>query len=137
MQAENDKLSKKYEADTKKLNESLNNANSALNKHLIDGSLSDSLLKAGVKPEYLEATKALLRGNASLKDESGELKAYVKDKPLNDFVKEWASGEGKAFIGANEGQGGGASGGNNANVSGNFGGTPSEREAAIKAKYKL
>ena len=37
----------------------------SLNKYLIDAGLSDNLAKAGVKAEFLEAAKALLRGNAA------------------------------------------------------------------------
>ncbi len=61
----NDKLAKKYDADTKKLNADLANANGSLNKYLIDAGLSDNLAKAGVKAEFLEAAKALLCGNAA------------------------------------------------------------------------
>ena len=55
----------KYATDTKKLNADLANANGSLNKYLIDAGLSDNLAKAGVKAEFLEAAKALLRGNAA------------------------------------------------------------------------
>ena len=137
LKAENDKLAKKYDADTKKLNADLANANGSLNKYLIDAGLSDNLAKAGVKAEFLEAAKALLRGNASLKDDKGELKAYIADKPISEFVSEWAQKDGKAFIAAPQGQGGGASGSGSANVSGSFGGTQSERTAAIREKYHL
>ena len=65
LKAENDKLAKKYDTDTKKLNADLANANGSLNKYLIDAGLSDNLAKAGVKAEFLEAAKALLRGNAA------------------------------------------------------------------------
>lgn len=63
LKADNDKLAKKYDADTKKLNADLASANGSLNKYLIDAGLSDNLAKAGVKAEFLEAAKALLRGN--------------------------------------------------------------------------
>lgn len=137
LQANYDKLSKKYEADTKKLNSDLEKSNSSLTKHLIDGNLSDGLAKAGVKSEFLEATKALLRGSATLKEDNGELKPYIGDKPMSDYIAEWSQKDGKAFISATQGQGGGASSGGNPNVSGNFGGTQQERVTAIKAKYNL
>ena len=129
LKAENDKLAKKYDTDTKKLNADLANANGSLNKYLIDAGLSNNLAKAGVKAEFLEAAKALLRGNASLKDDNGELKA---------FVSEWAQKDGKAFIAAPQGQGGGASGGGgNVNIGAKWGGTREERIAAIKEKFNL
>ncbi|MCD8213267.1 MAG: guided entry of tail-anchored proteins factor 1 [Campylobacter sp.] len=138
LKAEYDKLGKTYKVDTQKLNEQLQTANNSLNKHLIDANLSDNLAKIGVKPEFLEATKALLRGSAALKDESGEMKAYIGDKPLSEYVKEWSEKDGKAFIASGQGQGGGASGGGgNAAASGDFGGTHEQRQAAIKAKFNL
>ena len=86
----------------------------------------------------MEAAKALLRGNASLKDDKGELKAYIADKPISEFVSEWAQKDGKAFIAAPQGQGGGASGGGgNVNIGAKWGGTREERIAAIKEKFNL
>ena len=138
LKEQNDKLAKKYDTDTKKLNADLANANGSLNKYLIDAGLSDNLAKAGVKAEFLEAAKALLRGNASLKDEKGELKAYIADKPISEFVSEWAQKDGKAFIAAPQGQGGGASGGGGSvNIGAKWGGTREERIAAIKEKFNL
>ena len=138
LKEQNDRLAKKYDADTKKLNADLASANGSLNKYLIDAGLSDNLAKAGVKAEFLEAAKALLRGNASLKDDKGELKAYIADKPISEFVSEWAQKDGKAFIAAPQGQGGGASGGGGSvNIGAKWGGTREERIAAIKEKFNL
>ncbi len=138
LQEQNDKLVKKYDADVKKLNADLSTANGSLNRYLIDAGLSDNLAKAGVKVEFLEAAKALLRGQASLKDEKGELKAYIADKPISEFVSEWAQKDGKAFIAAPQGQGGGAGGSNNAASAGaKWGGSREERIAAINEKFNL
>ena len=138
LKSENDKLVKKYDADVKKLNADLSTANGSLNRYLIDAGLSDNLAKAGVKAEFLEAAKALLRGQASLKDEKGELKAYIADKPISEFVSEWAQKDGKAFIAAPQGQGGGAGGSNNtASASAKWGGNREERIAAINEKFNL
>ena len=138
LKSENDKLVKKYDADVKKLNADLSTANGSLNRYLIDAGLSDNLAKAGVKAEFLEAAKALLRGQASLKDEKGELKAYIADKPISEFVSEWAQKDGKAFIAAPQGQGGGAGGSNNtASASAKWGGSREERIAAINEKFNL
>ena len=138
LKSENDKLVKKYDADVKKLNADLSTANGSLNRYLIDAGLSDNLAKVGVKAEFLEAAKALLRGQASLKDEKGELKAYIADKPISEFVSEWAQKDGKAFIAAPQGQGGGAGGSNNtASASAKWGGSREERIAAINEKFNL
>ena len=138
LKSENDKLVKKYDADVKKLNADLSTANGSLNRYLIDAGLSDNLAKAGVKAEFLEAAKALLRGQASLKDEKGELKAYIADKPISEFVSEWAQKDGKAFIAAPQGQGGGAGVSNNtASAGAKWGGSREERIAAINEKFNL
>ena len=138
LQEQNDKLAKKYDADVKKLNADLSTANGSLNRYLIDAGLSDNLAKAGVKAEFLEAAKALLRGQASLKDEKGELKAYIADKPISEFVSEWAQKDGKAFIAAPQGQGGGAGGSTNtASAGAKWGGSREERIAAINEKFNL
>lgn len=106
--------SKKFEHDLKgrekdilKLTESNDGLSSNLQNVLIDGGLADNLAKIGVKAEFLDATKALLRGQVSIIDN----KAVVGDKPLGDFMSEWASSEGKAFVPAQENSGGNGQGG--------------------------
>ena len=98
---------------------SLKAKDDALRNHLIEEGLTSNLAKAGVKTEFLEASKALLRQKALIKEENGAYQALLGDKPLTDGIAEWVSGEGKHFIQASGGSGGGASGGGqSANTSG-------------------
>lgn len=95
------------EKDIAKLSDSNNSLNGNLQSLLIDGGLSDNLSKVGVLPQYMDATKALLRSQVSIIDN----KAVVGEKPLNDFMTEWAGDGGKAFIKAPDSSGGGGQGG--------------------------
>lgn len=105
------RLSKKYEADTGKLSKSLTEKESALHTLVIDGGLTESLVKEGVKPELMNAAKAMLRGKAVIKAENGTFTAVMGDKPISDAIKDWAgSDEGKHFVVAPANSGGNAGG---------------------------
>jgi hypothetical protein len=80
---------------------------------LADNGLSDALVKAGVSnPAHLKAVKAMLAGQVQIVAEGDTRVAKVGDKPLADFVTEWAkSDEGKHFVSAAQNNGGGAHGG--------------------------
>jgi hypothetical protein len=81
----------------------------------LDLNLTQALDAANVKPELRRAAMALLRNEASI-DEDGRV--TISDKPLSDYMKEWArSDDGKAFI-ANGSAGGGANGGGKGNEGG-------------------
>lgn len=85
----------------------------ALAKYLIDSQLSDSLAKAGVRPEFMDAVKAMHRGTAQIAVEGSEYVAKIGDKSIGDAITAWVGSEaGKAFIGAPVNSGGGANGGN-------------------------
>lgn len=111
LKTEHEKLLKTSKIESEKMANSLKAKDDALRNHLIEEGLTSNLAKAGVKPEFLEASKALLRTKALLKEENGAYQALLGDKPLTDGIAEWASGEGKHFIQASGGSGGGASGG--------------------------
>jgi|LGVF01.2.fsa_nt_gb hypothetical protein len=83
--------------------------NGSLESLIIDGGLSDNLSKLGVMPQFMDATKALLRGQVSITDN----KAVVGDKPLSEFLTEWGGADGKSFIVAPNNSGSGSGGGNN------------------------
>ena len=83
-------------------------------KLLIDNGLTDELVKAGVAPQFLTATKALFAGQAQVVAEGETRVAKIGDKSVSDFVKEWAaSDDGKHFIKAPENSGGGSQGSGN------------------------
>jgi hypothetical protein len=64
----------------------------------------------------MDAAKALLKMQATIKAEKGEYSALIGDKPIGDFVKEWTGSDaGKHFVTADNNSGGGANGGGNNN----------------------
>jgi hypothetical protein len=106
------KSEKAYKSETEKLSKSLTEKDGALTKYLLDANLTDNLAKARVKPELMDAAKALLKMQATIKAENGEYSALIGDKPIADFVKEWTSSDaGKHFVAADNNNGGGAQGG--------------------------
>lgn len=101
--AEAEKVKKAYESESK-LTHNL----------LVENGLTDALTKAGVtNPVHLRAAKAMLSGQVQLIAEGENRIAKVGEKPLADYVSEWAKGEeGKYFVAAQQNGGGGAPGGN-------------------------
>lgn len=109
---EHDKLNKLYNTETERLSKGLSEKDSYLQKLIVDDGLTNALTKAGVKPEYLDATKALLREKTALKENGGKYEALIDNKALSDYIGEWAATDsGKAFIAAPQNTGGGATGG--------------------------
>lgn len=111
----------------------------ALAKYLIDSQLSDSLAKAGVKPEFMDAVKAMHRGAAQIAVEGTEYVAKIGDKFISDAIAEWVGSDaGKHFIAAPNNSGAGAGGGNGVGKqtqAGNLGGSKADRIAALNAKF--
>lgn len=111
LQGQLDKATKAAKSETEKLTKALTEKEGALHNLLIDGGLTEALVKAGVKPELMPAAKAMLKGKAAIKADGGNYSALMGDKALPDAVKEWAAGdEGKHFVSAQANSGGGASG---------------------------
>ena len=85
---------------------------------LSENALTSALTEAKVTPELMEAVKALHGKAVTIKEVDGKRNAFVGDKPLGDFIKEWAASDAaKPFISAPGNAGGGS---NEAN--GNAGG---------------
>lgn len=106
------KAEKHGKTEIEKLTKSLSEKDGALSKHLIDAGLTDALVKAGVKPEMLDAVKALHQSKASIDAKDGAYTALIDGKPLSEFVTTWAqSDQGKHFVAAQQNAGGGAQGG--------------------------
>ena len=147
LQNENDtlksELNKTIKDSTKTietLQNNLSEKDGALQSYLIDNGLNDAMLKAGIKPEFMSAAKAMLKANTKVTAENGQYSALMGDKPLFDAITEWAaSDEGKHFVSAPANSGGGATGGNgNANSvtpKGNLGGDKGQRVNAIKNMF--
>ena len=121
--AENEKLQEQISEANKqlklgvseydKLKKSLESESKFVSSLLVDNGLSDAIAKAGIKPELSKAVKAMLASQVSIKAEGETRAALIGDKPISDFVTEWAkSDEGKHFVAAPTNTGGGAVGGN-------------------------
>ena len=147
LQNENETLKSELNKSTKDstktieaLQTSLSEKDGALQSYLIDNGLNDAMLKAGIKPEFMSAAKAMLKANTKVTAENGQYSALMGDKPLYDAITEWAaSDEGKHFVSAPANSGGGATGGNgNANSvtpKGNLGGDKGQRVNAIRNMF--
>ena len=147
LQNENDTLKTELNKATKEslktietLQTSLSEKDGALQSYLIDNGLNDAMLKAGIKPEFMSAAKAMLKANTKVTAENGQYSALMGDKPLFDAITEWAaSDEGKHFVSAPANSGGGATGGNgnatSATPKGNLGGDKGQRVNAIKNMF--
>lgn len=78
---------------------------------LIENGLTSALLDAKVDPDLMEAAKALLGKGATVKVDGDSRTAVVGDKPLGEFIKEWAASDSaKRFILAPSNGGGGSHG---------------------------
>lgn len=137
LKGELDKVTKASKKTIDDLTGQVSAKDASLSKYLIDGQLSDSLAKAKIAPEFMDAVKAMHRGSATIKIENGEHVAYLGDKKLTDAVTEWSSSDaGKHFIKAEVNSGGGAGGGSGGSQkTGDLGGDKAARLAAINAKF--
>jgi hypothetical protein len=147
LQAENetlksqlDKVAKDNTKTIEQLQASLTEKDGALQSYLIDNGLNDAMLKAGIKPEFMAAAKAMLKSQTKLMADNGQYSALMGDKPLTEAIAEWAAGdEGKHFVSAPANSGGGATGGTGngapALPKGNLGGDKTQRTNAIKQMF--
>ena len=117
--AEANKLAKGSHAELEKARKALEQESSFTTRMLVDAGLSDALVKSGIKPELLKATKSMFANQVQVKVEGDERKAVIGDKPLSDYISEWSkSEEGKHFISAPSNSGGGSTGGGNSSGGG-------------------
>lgn len=100
--------------DLKAATERAAQAEGYTSKLLVDNGLNEALVKSGVtNPVHQKAAKAMLASQVQIVAEGDTKVPKVGDKSLADFVKTWADGdEGKHFVTAPAGNGGGASNGN-------------------------
>jgi len=137
-----EKVAKENTKTIEQLQASLTEKDGALQSYLIDNGLNDAMLKAGIKPEFMTAAKAMLKSQTKLMADNGQYSALMGDKPLNEdeAIAEWAAGdEGKHFVSAPANSGGGATGGNGNGTTvtpkGNLGGDKTQRVNAIKQMF--
>lgn len=107
------KEAKTFSEAAKKADEALKTEATFNHRLLVENGLTDELTKAGVtNPAFLKAVKSTLASQVAVVVEGDTRIAKAGDKPLADFVKEWAaSDEGKHFIAAPNNSGGGGQGG--------------------------
>ena len=99
LKAEYAKVTKLSKLETDKLMKSLSDKDTALQKYLIDNGLTTAFTTAGVTdPLKLDLVISKFRGMAQVREDNGELKAFVGDKSLNDAVTEYLSGVGKDLV---------------------------------------
>lgn len=101
--AEKDRDAFKAAADTE----------AAAAKRLVcEGSLTNELVAAGVKKEFMPAVQKLLADKVEQTIDGDKRSATVAGKPLSEFVKAWSqSDEGKIYVTAPANGGGNAPGG--------------------------
>lgn len=133
------KAAAKAANELKAANERAEKAEGFTSNLLRDNGLNEALVKAGVtNPVHLKAAKAMLASQVQIVAEGDIKLPKVGDKPLADFVKTWADGdEGKHFVTAPAGNGGGAGNGGRMNeqtTKGDMGGSKADRIAAIDAR---
>jgi outer membrane murein-binding lipoprotein Lpp len=106
------KTAKTATTDADKARKALESESGFTTRLLVDNGLTEQLVKAGVKPSFLPAVKALLAGQVQIKAEGDTRKAMVGDKDLAAHIAEWSqSDQGKEFVVAPNNAGGGAAGG--------------------------
>ena len=140
LKAEYAKVTKLSKLETDKLMKSLSDKDTALQKYLIDNGLTTAFTTAGVTdPLKLDLVISKFRGMAQVREDNGELKAFVGDKSLTDAVTEYLGGIGKDLVTPPSSFGGGAGGGQGGAQK--FDGTipldgsKADRLSAIKQKF--
>lgn len=127
------RLKDTHAAELAKRDQQLTDQTAKINKLLIDNGLADALDAVNISPALKKAVTAMLREQVTVTELDGNLAAVVDNKPLNDFVKEWAgTDEGSAFVSAPESKGGGAPGGTNNATNKGFGEMTDVERVALK-----
>jgi hypothetical protein len=96
-----------------KANKDLETEQGFTQKLLIQDGIKTALIANGVKDEdFIDSLAAKFASGAKVVTEGDDRKAVYGDKPLPDFIKEWAGSDaGKKFVAAPANGGGGAPGG--------------------------
>jgi hypothetical protein len=107
------KTAKKATTEAEAARKQLQDSEGFTQRLLVDNGLTDALTKVGVtNPVHLKAVKSMLAGQVQIVADGDNKVAKVGEKPLADFIGEWAKGdEGKFFVAAPNNSGGGANGG--------------------------
>lgn len=101
------------QSEMSKTSARLTQAETAVQKLVVDNGLTEALTRAKVAPEFLEAARALIkaREEIAIGDNDGKPVALVGEQALSAFVEDWArSDQGRPFIAPAGNSGGGAGG---------------------------
>jgi hypothetical protein len=94
-----------------KLSDTVKQRQAVIERTLVDDALTNALVKANVRPEFMEFVKSFHRNSAKVVETDGDFKALLGDKPISDAIAAWsASDAGKAVIAAPANGGGGSNG---------------------------
>lgn len=98
--------------DLEKATKALETEQKFTQKLLVQDGLKSALIEAGVKDvDFIDTLTAKFSGSATIVTEGEDRKVVIGDKPLSDYIKEWAgSDSGKKFVAAPINGGGGAPG---------------------------
>lgn len=115
-----EKQAKDATAAAEKATKALETESGFTQRLLIQDGLKSALIANGVKDEdFIDSLTAKFAGGAKVVIEGEERKAMYGDKPLGDFIKEWAGSDaGKKFTQAPINSGGLAPGGKGQNEGG-------------------
>jgi hypothetical protein len=107
------KAAKDATAAAEKATKALETETGFTQKLLIQDGLKSALIANGVKDEdFIDSLTAKFAAGASVVVDGETRKAMHGDKPLGDYIKEWAGSEaGKKFVAAPANSGGGSGGG--------------------------
>jgi len=103
-------------ADLKAKDTEINERDTLIHETLVDGGLTEALVKHGVASQFMGATRALLRGAVKVqKGDDGKRHAVVTtdlgDVDIDHFVENWSkSDDGKHFVVQGKGSGSHGSG---------------------------
>lgn len=89
--------------------QSLETEQATSRNEFVQNRLTSELSAANVGSQFLEDVTASLSRSVTVKEVDGKRQAFVGDKPLSEFVKEWSlSDKGKHYVTAPANGGGGA-----------------------------
>lgn len=103
-------------ADLKTKDDEIKERDALIHETLVDGGLTEALVKNGIAKEFMGATRALLRGSVKVrKNDDGKRHAVVDtdlgEVDIDKFVENWSkSDDGKPFVMPAKGGGGQGSG---------------------------
>ena len=103
MTAQRTQLEAQKAAEIKKRDDRIATVEGALKKKIVDDGLTQALIDAGIDPQHLKMVKRSLATIVKTEEDDGEFHAVVDTDtdphmPLLDYVKAWASDEGKRYI---------------------------------------